>query len=157
MMTFGEKIQSIRLEKGLTQARLAERAGIGQGALSNIEKGRRDFTVSTLVRLCSALGVPVQKVFESGPRSPKRRWITRERVERLARAVWGSAEPLNRKERETARLLGDVVPLGKKAKNQKQILRAWNELRKRHTNGEIRILTERVRGEENRRHAKKSY
>ena len=153
MVTVGQKIQAIRLEKGITQAGLVRDTGIPQSALSDIERGKRDFTVSTLIRLCSALDVSPGKVFEAGPPIPDGQWITRERIERLARAVWGSREDLNLKEKQTTLLLRDVVPMGGRQKSQKKIYRAWNALRKRFTNGEIRILTERVLGEGRRRHA----
>lgn len=155
MISIGQKLQVLRLEKGITQAGLVERAGIPQSALSNIESGKRDFTISTLMRLCSALDVSPATLFERGPQTPDREWITRERIEKLARAVWGDEERLDSKEKKAVLLLKDVVPRGGRPKSQKKIYPAWNALRKLYTNGEIRILTERVLGEGHRRHAKK--
>jgi transcriptional regulator with XRE-family HTH domain len=43
----------------VTQTRLAETVGIGQGTLSNYENGVRDIPVRTLLALLEALGVGV--------------------------------------------------------------------------------------------------
>ena len=153
MLNYGTKIQNLRFERGLTQARLAAQAGVPQGALSNIETGRRDMTVSTLVRLCTALNVRPGEVFESEYPASQRHWITRERIERLARATWGDREPLNAKERELVGLLRRVVPMGRKARSRRAVFRAWNSLRRKYTGEEIKIFAERVRGEGNRRSA----
>ena len=63
MLEIGSQIYLRRLEKGMTQAELARRAGIPQPNLSNIEKGKRDLTISTLARIAHALGVNVRDFF----------------------------------------------------------------------------------------------
>ena len=156
MISLGQKLYAIRLEKGPTQQELVLRSGVSQSNLSNIENGRRDFTVSTLFKMCYALDVPPAHLFEMTPQAPITKFITRERIERLARAVWGDPCPLNNEEQETVGLLRHVVPVMKGRISQKKIYSAWSRLRTKFTAGEIRILTERVRGEGNRRHAKKS-
>ena len=156
MINLGQKLYLVRLEKGLTQHDLVLRSGVAQPNLSNIEKGRKDFTVSTLLRLCHALEVSPAGLFEGVPPAPRKGWMTRERVERLARAVWGDPCRLDSDEEAAVRLLRQVVPLTMRSHGQKRIVAAWSELRKKFTDGEIRILTERVRGEGSRRHEKKS-
>lgn len=39
-MTFGEKLRTLRLKKGLTQQQLAKEAGLGLNTISNYEKGK---------------------------------------------------------------------------------------------------------------------
>jgi len=51
-----ELIRSARLRHGLTQARLALRAGTTQTAISRLERGQRSPTVETLRRLLLVLG-----------------------------------------------------------------------------------------------------
>ena len=157
MLNYGTTIQNLRLKRGVTQARLAAQADVPQGALSNIETGKRDMTVSTLVRLCAALNVRPGQVFESGNPASQRHWVTRERIERLARAVWGDREPLNTKERELVGLLRRVVPMGRKARSRRTVFQAWGSLRRKYTGEEIKIFAERVRGEGRRRDAQKSH
>ena len=155
MVEIGEKLYAIRLEKGLTQQELVMRSGVPQPNLSNIEKGRQDITVSTLLRLCDALRVPPASIFSEARRDFDKMPMTRERVERFAKAVWGDAVRLNENEQRTVQLLQNVIPISRKRKSQKTIYSGWNELRKKHSDAEIRILIERVRDEEMRRHAKK--
>jgi DNA-binding Xre family transcriptional regulator len=45
--------------RGITQADLAEKAGISQTAVAEFEKDKRDLRTSTVVKLCEALGVQV--------------------------------------------------------------------------------------------------
>jgi len=51
----GEKIRLKRLILGLTQARLAECAGISTAFVGHIERGTRVMSVDTLYMLCKAL------------------------------------------------------------------------------------------------------
>ena len=155
MLNLGQKLYALRLEKGLTQRDLTLRSGVPQPNISNIEKGRRDLTVFTLLKLCSALEVRPADVFSEIPPTLKKDSMTRERLERLAKAVWGAAVVLNQNERRTVQLLQNVIPLSKKRKNQKMIYSSWNELRRKYSDVEIRILTERVHDEKMRRHEKK--
>ncbi len=155
MMNLGQKLHAIRLEKGLTQRELVQRSGIPQPNLSNIEKGQKDFTVSTLFRLCDALDILPAMLFETRQVEDRPKWMSRQRVEKLARAVWGETLRLDENEKTVVQLLQDLIPLSKKRKNQKLIYSAWNQLRQKYSDSEIKILIERVRDEEMRRHAKK--
>lgn len=51
------KIRVIRLQKGLTQTALAGKAGLPQGLLSDIERGKRYCYPSARRRIAHALGV----------------------------------------------------------------------------------------------------
>ncbi|MDP3803479.1 MAG: helix-turn-helix transcriptional regulator [Phenylobacterium sp.] len=53
----GRNVRRARIEKGLTQEDLAERAGTSQFYISSLEAGRRNPTVVTLAGLAQALGV----------------------------------------------------------------------------------------------------
>ena len=48
-----------REHRGLTQAQLAERAGVTQGAVAQIESGKRRGSIDLLRKLADALGVDV--------------------------------------------------------------------------------------------------
>ena len=53
----GRNVKRIRLEKGLTQEQFAERSGFTQQYISDLEQGKRNPTVVTLLVLAQALGV----------------------------------------------------------------------------------------------------
>ena len=60
-LTLGERIQQARQEAGLNQRQLAEVAGIGQGHLSEIERGLKRPSIATLKRLREALSLREDK------------------------------------------------------------------------------------------------
>jgi transcriptional regulator with XRE-family HTH domain len=51
--------RAIRALKRLSQADLAERAGVTQAAVAAYELDKRDIRVGTLRKLCAAMGVTV--------------------------------------------------------------------------------------------------
>ncbi|WP_307626381.1 helix-turn-helix domain-containing protein [Streptomyces turgidiscabies] len=52
---FGVAVRARRLEMGLTQERVAAQAGMSQGALSRLERGRGVPTLPLLERLAAAM------------------------------------------------------------------------------------------------------
>jgi len=53
----GRNVRRVRLQKELTQERLAEISGFNQQYISSLERGRRNPTVVTVYELATALGV----------------------------------------------------------------------------------------------------
>jgi transcriptional regulator with XRE-family HTH domain len=53
----GRNAARLRLAAGLTQEKLAERSGLSQQYLSDLERGKLNPTVVTLYELAEALGV----------------------------------------------------------------------------------------------------
>jgi transcriptional regulator with XRE-family HTH domain len=58
----GEAIRRLRLEAGLSQEQLAERAGTDLTQIGGIERGVRNPSYTTLVRLAAALETSVGEV-----------------------------------------------------------------------------------------------
>ena len=52
------RLKAIRLWREMPQTELAEKAGIGQGYLSDLESGRRAGSTEVLLRLAECLDVP---------------------------------------------------------------------------------------------------
>jgi transcriptional regulator with XRE-family HTH domain len=52
----GASIREVRLKRGISQERLAERASLSKNSIGNIERGEFDVTVATLKRVADALG-----------------------------------------------------------------------------------------------------
>jgi transcriptional regulator with XRE-family HTH domain len=53
----GERLARTRLERNLTQAALADQAGISKRTLERLESGAASTQLSALVRVCRALGL----------------------------------------------------------------------------------------------------
>ncbi|WP_425469424.1 helix-turn-helix domain-containing protein [Paraburkholderia azotifigens] len=56
---FGKAVRSVREQKNLTQAQLAERAGIHLSAVSHVERARRQSSFETLIVVAQALDTPL--------------------------------------------------------------------------------------------------
>jgi transcriptional regulator with XRE-family HTH domain len=67
------RLRSLRLRRKLTQASLAERAGMDRSYLSGIERGRHNVPLDTLCRLAWALGLDVRDLISAPPASARRR------------------------------------------------------------------------------------
>ncbi|KAA9157947.1 helix-turn-helix transcriptional regulator [Amycolatopsis acidicola] len=52
---FGERVRARRDRLGLTQERLAERAGMHWSNVGHIERGRRNLSMENILRLAAAL------------------------------------------------------------------------------------------------------
>lgn len=59
----GERIRSIRIERGLTMEELAADADMEYKQLSRIEKGEVNTSISRVFSLARALGVKVRDLF----------------------------------------------------------------------------------------------
>jgi transcriptional regulator with XRE-family HTH domain len=53
----GDNVRKVRLKRGLTQERFAEKSGFSQQYLSSLENGRRNPSIVTIYELATALGV----------------------------------------------------------------------------------------------------
>ena len=70
---FGARIRARRKELGLSQAELAARLRMFQTAVSKMETGEREVTVTELQRLAEALGVDAADLIrETRPPTPRR-------------------------------------------------------------------------------------
>jgi transcriptional regulator with XRE-family HTH domain len=59
---FGQAVKELRDEKGLTQAEVAKRMDAPATFLSDIERGIRNPSLSTLLALGKALGTPLAQI-----------------------------------------------------------------------------------------------
>ncbi len=143
MLPIGYKISQKRREYGMTQAKLAQRAGLAQPNLSNIEKGKQDLTVTMLIRIAKALGVAPGVFFWEEKKHDQR--LTRTYVEYLAESVWKTAV-CSEEDRPMVQNLRTLLPGGlKRPAGRAAVERAWLELRSCFTPAEIKLLCERAR------------
>jgi transcriptional regulator with XRE-family HTH domain len=76
----GRNFAQLRLAKGFTQEGFAEKSGVTQQYVSDLERGRRNPTVVTLYHLAHALAVshvdlvtPDEEALREDAKSPKRK------------------------------------------------------------------------------------
>ncbi len=69
-VALGARIRALRTGARLTQARLAEAAGIEVQSLSRIERGEYEPSLSACVALADALGVSVDAIARGQPTGP---------------------------------------------------------------------------------------
>jgi transcriptional regulator with XRE-family HTH domain len=66
-MSLGARIKALRIERGLRQNELAQKAGLTPSLVSQIESGKLTPSLHTLGRLAGALGVQIGALFEPAP------------------------------------------------------------------------------------------
>lgn len=62
--SFGIRLKKLRLDRDLSQFELAERSGLSEGQISNIERGKSWTGELSFALLASALGVSQQSLFD---------------------------------------------------------------------------------------------
>ena len=92
LLTIGNKLLSIRKRMGLTQAEVAEAAGLSDRTYADIERGTVNMRIETLLRICGALHITPDEILTEEDCSIAAR--QNELIERL--------NACNPKDRETA-------------------------------------------------------
>jgi transcriptional regulator with XRE-family HTH domain len=97
-------MRHVRRLRGMTQSQLAELVGISQGALSDIESGRRNGSPAVMLKLAEVLGVPAEQFLDA------RVSAGTEIVRGPSPGPAGNAPPLSRfRERTSAEATGTSV------------------------------------------------
>jgi transcriptional regulator with XRE-family HTH domain len=60
----GKRVVSLRNERGWTQERLSEAAAMQRSYVADLERGSRNLSVRTLVKIANAFGIPVRDLFQ---------------------------------------------------------------------------------------------
>ena len=95
----GERLRAIRGLRRATLKTIADRAGVSESFLSQVERGKASASIGSLRRIAGALGVSVADLFEpSGP--PRPRVLRRDERPALAFGILGrklllTPRPLN--------------------------------------------------------------
>ncbi len=144
-MGIGQKIQTIRLQRGLTQGALARATGIAQANLSNIEMGKRDLNVGTLKRICFALQVPAWQIVRETEETAEKVSLTREELEGLAKTILGEGghRPGSIKS-ELVKALRRIFSLDRGVSDRK-LNQSWLEALGAFSSGQIKTIGERVK------------
>ncbi len=88
----GEKLHSIRKRMGLTQAEVAEAAGVADRTYADIERGSVNMRIETILRICDVLHItPDEILTEDAPSLSARQ-----------EELWKRLEACSPKDKETA-------------------------------------------------------
>lgn len=64
LKNFGQHLRSVRTRKGLSQEKLSEQAGLHRTYLSSLERGVRNPTLITLVKIAKAFKITLSELLE---------------------------------------------------------------------------------------------
>ncbi len=59
---FGDALRELRAENGMSQEAVALEAGLNRGYYSGVERGVRNVSLTNIVKIADALGVPASAV-----------------------------------------------------------------------------------------------
>jgi len=65
LIKIGNTIKTTRMSNGLSQADLAEKSQLHKNFIGMVERGERGATISSLQRICLALGFSLTEFFQS--------------------------------------------------------------------------------------------
>jgi transcriptional regulator with XRE-family HTH domain len=60
---FGKKVRRLRLDKGFSQEKLAEKTGFHRTYIGMIERGERNISLKNIHRLASCLDINIASLF----------------------------------------------------------------------------------------------
>lgn len=88
----GNKLYAFRKKLGLTQAEVAEAAGLSDRTYADIERGSVNMRIETVLRICEALKITPDEILthEAAQITPKQE------------ELWNKLSSCSQKERETA-------------------------------------------------------
>lgn len=92
-MNIGQAIRKIRNEKGIKQKFIAEKAGISNEYLSNIESGAKTPTIPALSKICDALEVSLAYLLLLAVETNIEESVPKEKIEDL-KDILKSIKPL---------------------------------------------------------------
>lgn len=92
LRTIGNKLLSVRKQMGMTQAEVAESAGLSDRTYADIERGTVNMRTETILRICNVLHITPDEILTEESNSLSAR----------QRELWDRLNACNPKNRETA-------------------------------------------------------
>jgi len=62
-LKIGDKIKLLRMQKDYTQEELAFKVGVDRSYMGFVERGEKNPTLSTLMKIAKALKIPLKELF----------------------------------------------------------------------------------------------
>jgi transcriptional regulator with XRE-family HTH domain len=64
LIRFGQQVRSLRQNKAMSQEELASRAGVHRTYIGMIERGEKNVTIITMIKLATALEVTITELLK---------------------------------------------------------------------------------------------
>lgn len=64
-LAFGLRVKELRLEKGLSQEKLANIAGVDRTYMTQVESGNRNLSIQNIKKICNALEITLGQFFDN--------------------------------------------------------------------------------------------
>lgn len=64
-LAFGLRVKELRLEKGLSQEKLANIAGVDRTYMTQVENGSRNLSIQNIKKICNALEITLTQFFDN--------------------------------------------------------------------------------------------
>ncbi|MGA2903070.1 MAG: helix-turn-helix transcriptional regulator [Candidatus Korobacteraceae bacterium] len=68
-LAFGRAVRKFRLQKGISQEKLAELAEIHRTYIGDVERGTRNISLVNMVRIAAALELPLSRLIQEMERA----------------------------------------------------------------------------------------
>ncbi len=92
LRAIGNKLLAVRKRMGMTQAEVAEAAGLSDRTYADIERGSVNMRTETVLRICNVLHITPDEIFTEESTS----------MTALQTELWGRLNACNPKDKETA-------------------------------------------------------
>src|SRR6266852_8148812 len=83
----GQRVRTLRKQRGLSQGRLGDRAGLSGKFIGEVERGEKSISIDSLYRVSVALEVPLRQLTDVRP--GKRAVVPSEDAEKIFALVTG--------------------------------------------------------------------
>ena len=84
LIDIGNKLYAIRKQKGLTQAQVAEEAGLSDRTYADIERGSVNMRIESVLKICEALGITPNDIFVEDQEAAAKNASVLERIDSLS-------------------------------------------------------------------------
>lgn len=64
-LAFGKRVKELRLQKGISQEKLANIAGLDRTYMTQVENGKRNLTIEKIRQICKGLNISLSDFFNS--------------------------------------------------------------------------------------------
>src|SRR3569833_4506758 len=79
----GERVRTLRSQRGMTRRALAQHAKVSERYLAQLEAGKGNGSIELLRRVAKAIGVPIAQLVHDGPDNPVELTLLLQQLERL--------------------------------------------------------------------------